>query len=56
MYCQYSDKGEESNFSGSVQGKFYRGNERMDRVWMNGEQVQSLKDINEKIFIFIGNM
>lgn len=46
------------NFSGSLQGSFYGtlGNGRMDGIWVKRWDVQSLKDVNGRIFILMGDV
>ena len=46
------------NFSGGRPGSFYGvlGNGRMDRIWVNRWDVQSLEDVNGRIFILMGDV
>lgn len=46
------------NFSGGHPGSFYGvlGNGRMDRIWVNRWDVQSLEDVNGRIFILMGDV
>lgn len=46
------------NFSGSLQERFYGalGNGRRDGIWVKRWDVQSLKDVNGRIFILVGDV
>lgn len=46
------------NFSGSLPGSCYGalGNGRIDRLWVDRWDVQSLEDINGRSFILMGDV